>query len=360
MVNKKATEQFLQELVFNLSDAIIFVVNEMTWLDQQTLEALSLRLDAALEDNPHNRSKYNRIIVIHNFKMTTSDEEFLTLRQKYVMDCYKGSLNKLPLHSGFIERYETNKMIHLFLAKESTPDMHSPAADKYNAATYEHLRNVINGLANKQTDSYLKVVSNSIRNVISPYFGSGVEDVSFFINSKGAIKIRGGAPKGAILRLIRDEIEYDGLHIILASGSIFKPHADVSKDENGMTIVMDLPGFIPGGSKSHENYKSFVKPDFDGTTFDYVISGSRELYYLGYSQVKEGYTLSKTCISYNKSSEGFVVERKSGTFERRFKIPLEYSKNESDYTINLQDGRLQVLIPRIKPKTTSGASEKHL
>jgi len=203
-------------------------------------------------------------------------------------------------------------------------------------------------------------VSNSIRNVVSPYFASGVEDVSYYINSLGAIKIRAIAPKSVVLKLIRDEIEYDGLHIILASGSIFKPHADVSKDDNGMVIVMDIPGFIPGGAKTHENYKSFIKPDLDGSTFEYVISGSRDLYYLGYNLVKEGYILSKTCVSYNKSSEGFIVERKSGTFERRFKIPSDYSKNESEYVISLLDGRLQVFIPKIKPKSSTDAVDKYL
>jgi hypothetical protein len=107
-VDKKATEIFLQNLIFQLSDVLIFVQHEMTWTDQQMLHILQLKIGINVYFLIGRRKNKNRshqislndvlcseqiassqssnyprnpLIVIHNFKTTKTRQEFKSLRR---------------------------------------------------------------------------------------------------------------------------------------------------------------------------------------------------------------------------------------------------------------------------------------
>eukprot|EP00341_Mesodinium_pulex_P002083 CAMPEP_0116898102 /NCGR_PEP_ID=MMETSP0467-20121206/6884_1 /TAXON_ID=283647 /ORGANISM="Mesodinium pulex, Strain SPMC105" /LENGTH=97 /DNA_ID=CAMNT_0004570013 /DNA_START=880 /DNA_END=1173 /DNA_ORIENTATION=- len=68
VVEKEATELFLLDLVFDLSDYFIFVVNDFTSLDQRYLDKLSRSLQYSANKT------FREIIVVHNMKEVENTE----------------------------------------------------------------------------------------------------------------------------------------------------------------------------------------------------------------------------------------------------------------------------------------------
>ena len=66
IVEKEATEMFIMDLVFEISDYFICVVNDFTSLDQRYLD----RLSRNLQNSPN--KTFREIIVIHNLKEVES------------------------------------------------------------------------------------------------------------------------------------------------------------------------------------------------------------------------------------------------------------------------------------------------
>lgn len=62
VIEKEATELFILDLVFEISDYFICVVNDFTSLDQRYLD----RLSRSLQNSPN--KMFREIIVIHNLK----------------------------------------------------------------------------------------------------------------------------------------------------------------------------------------------------------------------------------------------------------------------------------------------------
>lgn len=68
IIEKEATEMFILDLVFDISDYFIFVVNDFTSLDQRYLD----KLTRSLHNSP--QKSFREVIVIHNFKEVESKE----------------------------------------------------------------------------------------------------------------------------------------------------------------------------------------------------------------------------------------------------------------------------------------------
>lgn len=62
IIEREATEHFILELVFDISDYFLFVVNDFTSLDQRYLDKLSRSLQTTANKG------FREVIVIHNFK----------------------------------------------------------------------------------------------------------------------------------------------------------------------------------------------------------------------------------------------------------------------------------------------------
>ena len=107
IVEKLATESLLSEIILRLADVLIVVVNEMTWDDQQFIESLSKQLE--------NNQKLNfRLLVIHNYKETSSADEFKEMRYKYVESCSFGQLEKKQIVGQKELKYSLLKLHHKF------------------------------------------------------------------------------------------------------------------------------------------------------------------------------------------------------------------------------------------------------
>jgi 50S ribosome-binding GTPase len=68
IIEREATEHFILELVFDVSDYFLFVVNDFTSLDQRYLDKLTRSLQTSA-----NKS-FREVIVVHNFKEVESQD----------------------------------------------------------------------------------------------------------------------------------------------------------------------------------------------------------------------------------------------------------------------------------------------
>jgi len=89
IIEKEATEMFILDLVFEISDYFICVVNDFTSLDQRYLDKLSRNL----QNSPN--KIFREIIVIHNLKEVESQEILEHIWQNQVTQIYgNGSTQK--------------------------------------------------------------------------------------------------------------------------------------------------------------------------------------------------------------------------------------------------------------------------
>ena len=82
IIEKEATELFILDLVFDMSDYFICVVNDFTSLDQRYLN----KINRNLQNNPS--KQFREIIVIHNLKDVESKEIFDHLWRNQVTQIY--------------------------------------------------------------------------------------------------------------------------------------------------------------------------------------------------------------------------------------------------------------------------------
>lgn len=137
IVEKLATEQLLSEIILRLAEVLIVVVNEMTWDDQQFIESLSKQLAT------NERLKF-RLIVVHNYKETTSYDEFIEMRNKYVKSCSYGEFEKKTIvgQKDPVEVFVTKsapEILHGFLAKDG-----SDLGNAMNPLTIQWIQQVCN------------------------------------------------------------------------------------------------------------------------------------------------------------------------------------------------------------------------
>ncbi len=83
IIEKEATEMFILDLVFDISDYFIFVVNDFTSLDQRYLD----KLTRSLHNSPY--KSFREVIVIHNFKEVESKEILDHIWETQVKEIYQ-------------------------------------------------------------------------------------------------------------------------------------------------------------------------------------------------------------------------------------------------------------------------------
>ncbi len=73
IIHKKVTENFLQNLIYTTSDVLVILVNELTWPDQQYIQAVCQYVQL--------HKLTCRIVIVHNFKTVTTCDGFLQQRE---------------------------------------------------------------------------------------------------------------------------------------------------------------------------------------------------------------------------------------------------------------------------------------
>jgi len=150
---KKVMENVIEELLLNMSHFVLFVVNEMTWEEQELLYDLLYRRDLGI--NPTTgKPRKTTFIVVHNFKQCDTIEDFNKNVQRYVIDAFPGELRSKEVTlignnststnpngtivglAPFFTSGAGNRVVnHVFLAKKE-----SDVGKKYNELTYALIR----------------------------------------------------------------------------------------------------------------------------------------------------------------------------------------------------------------------------
>lgn len=240
IVNKKATELFLEKVIFALADMLIVVVNEMTWPDQQYIENLSYNLQNANREEARrgvNSHKMRQLIVVHNYRDVADLVTLKVLQTKYVTSCYHGELLEVNVdkeggETCEIFRNTDNNMIHVFLGQDGTD-----AGEEYNDATVSYLLMLARGINVGKRDNILTMCCNI----------SGVALDHFFIEpghlgvyqEDGALAIKTTSP----MIYKREHVSISDGVVTLSPGSLFVPKIDVHYFTGiGMIVVVSLDG----------------------------------------------------------------------------------------------------------------------
>jgi len=251
-----------------------------------------------------------------------------------------------------VEYYENSSgdMIHFFLAREPHIGRdgkleESPAADVYNGPTVSHLCNLLKALGSKPRPPLLSRLCDYTKASLMQFFMK-VTDVGMVVAENGDVLVqaRGAAAAKHHLRLLTNEVIYDGATISLARPDDFKILIDVIQTEENMLVLADIP--MPPGS-SNLKCDCQVKVSVDAFKHELTIVGMRTLYYQKYAAGPDGrVVLSSDCQTYSRDDDTDTVtriERKYGTIERKVPIPEQYS--DVVQHVKLEHGQLQILIP---------------
>ncbi|KAM9994009.1 hypothetical protein ACTFIZ_011991 [Dictyostelium cf. discoideum] len=89
LARKKATESFIQETAIGLSNVVIFVVNEMTWHDQQNIMSIQ-KIIKTQSSSQIEKQKIRDLYVFHNYMSISNMEDLMAMIKTYVTTPFKG------------------------------------------------------------------------------------------------------------------------------------------------------------------------------------------------------------------------------------------------------------------------------
>jgi len=81
IAQRSATEYFQKDIIFDISDVLIVVVNDLTYHDQSFILSLAKMLP--------NNGNQKQLFIVHNFKDCYDYDEALVLWRKQVLNPFK-------------------------------------------------------------------------------------------------------------------------------------------------------------------------------------------------------------------------------------------------------------------------------
>ncbi len=299
---KEATEHFILDIIFEISDYFICVVNDFTSLDQRYLDKLARTLQGS-------RKAFREVIVVHNFKDVTSVHVLEHLWDTQVTQIYKAS-GGATMRTHVAARDDTgvltNKTVVWFKTKYSR---HLCLAEANSA-----LGRAINPWAVSLLRYWLKSVVVPVQRELSitnTVVGLCSEKLAVCFKEQNIHLEVSPSKTDPLVSFIRPanpehnkrfrlpQITLHGSSVVLARPDSFMPPVDITRDAKQFTVRLDTPGLGP-----EDIYLSRVRT----TT---VIRGRREP---PFAEGKAG----KTQIE--------KQERKYGDFTVPIAVPTEYKK----------------------------------
>lgn len=306
IIEREATEHFLLELVFDISDYFLFVVNDFTSLDQRYLDKLTRSLQ-----NQANKS-FREVIVIHNFKEVEGQDILEHIWETQVKQIYSDGLTqqtlvaaKNPLN-GRLEEKKVTWFKSPFTRHVCLVNQDSILGLGHNPWTFSLLRYWLKAVLVPLNRDF-SVVENVINfsdNKLSGYFKETInltlEDTENPLNKKIVNKIKLGD------KLRMPHISIDGSGFVVTRPDAFIPNVDIYRGENEYVIIIDIPGMKKEDITIYrQNVVTLVEGKRKRGKYDQYLSEKQ----------------------YEKS------ERKFGDFAMTFKIPDEYERKWSYFEV---------------------------
>eukprot|EP01117_Protostelium_nocturnum_P012717 TRINITY_DN4694_c0_g1_i3.p1 TRINITY_DN4694_c0_g1~~TRINITY_DN4694_c0_g1_i3.p1 ORF type:complete len:606 (-),score=130.05 TRINITY_DN4694_c0_g1_i3:134-1882(-) len=364
IVSKKAVEDFIQRCVLEIADIVVVVVNELTWGDQQIIEALNAYEIITKVGGKFERNRL-QVIVLHNYRETEDLHTAEALIKKYVVDCYSGEMLNEEVQTAngkcSIKHYQSHngQCNHYFIAKEG-----SPAGAAMNEAAYLTIKNHL-GVATKtgevQQNFGIRLLRGAFKHLNEYFFKGPLRNCKMIVNKEAKevrIVVIADNEREAF-KMTRDGIVFDGFHVNLSATSTLTTDLDVIKIEEGILIVLDVPGFSTklGDEKKEDFLASYQYPEKhnfhvtpDHRNRKLTIIGKRFSYYRSY---EDNLNLSGQVRQYSESDLHLKPERKGGEFRREITLPVGYSLDRSTYKVFIYHGVAQIFVPKVAVKKYS-------
>lgn len=313
IIEREATEHFILELVFDISDYFLFVVNDFTSLDQRYLDKLSRSLQTTA-----NKS-FREVIVIHNFKEVEGQDILDHIWETQVKQIYSDGSTQQTLvaaknpMTGKLEEKKVTWFKSPFTRHVCLVNQDSLLGMSLNPWTFSLLRYWLKAVLvplNREF-SVVENVINFSDNKLSSYFKEDIklnlEDTDNILNKKIVNKIKLGD------KLRMPHISIDGSGFVVTRPDAFIPNVDICRGDSEYVIVIDLPGMKKEDINIYrQNVVTLVEGKRKRTVYDENLSDK----------------------NYEKS------ERKFGDFTLTFKIPDEYERKWSFF--EMENGVLSI------------------
>jgi len=347
------TEEFLEKLTHELTDVVLFVVEDLSWEEQQILEALQRILT---------KRNNKKIFVIHNYKSIDNRLELSNKIEKFIISCYEGTEVPLPLiqNNGVTKVWSyienLTNITHFVLGKDTKQDWlnenkNDPSySDKFSINVEN--QNVINIIqtqlvfnGQKNTTPFLKKLFSAIKDQLNYLFLLSVNPFVYYNHQLNKLFLKISEP----IQLTRI-VNYDGLTLLPGRTTKFSPRYSVTTVDcgeyngdilQGWLVTVEVPGFLDSNQlyKDLPGYKSKieVKKHTKGYDFKIEISGFRELYYKTYNSPDSDIQI----FSYGETNS--IVQRNQGDF--KFELKLDVSLDPYNTTEHFGNGLYTVFIP---------------
>ena len=305
VVEKEATELFLAELIFEMSDYFLCVVNDFTSLDQRYLDKLTRNLQGSKKD-------FREVIVVHNCKEVVDEDTLRHVWETQVTAIYGSGTTQStqvaavdPASGSLTEKtvgwFKTPFSRHVLLANAD-----SDLGEQLNPWAFSLLRYWLKSVfvPVARDFSVVDAVVHYSNLKLASHFKAHPQLALCQTDEKNVCYIRSLSDSPEALRL--HQVAVDASGIMLARPDSYMPPVDIIRDTDGAYVVyLDLPGMTRNEIKmSRQNVITIVKGtrDSDHTERQIATSVTRQ-------------------------------ERKTGDFTMTFRIPEEYNRRWDSATV---------------------------
>ena len=304
VVEKEATELFLQELIFEMSDYFLCVVNDFTSLDQRYLDKLTRNLQNSKKD-------FREVIVVHNCKEVIDEDTLHHVWETQVTAIYgSGTAQSTlvaashPTDGKLVEKavgwFKTPFSRHVLLANSD-----SDLGENLNPWAFSLLRYWLKSVfvPVSREFSVVDAVVHYSNQKLATHFKTHPQLALTHTEDSALWYIRSLSDAPEKLRL--HQVSVDASGIMLARPDSYLPPVDIVREGDAYYIYMDLPGMTRDQIKlSRQNVVTIVK-------------GTRE----------SGLTDHEIATAVTRQ------ERKTGDFTMTFRIPEEYMRTWDSVTV---------------------------
>jgi HSP20 family molecular chaperone IbpA len=356
---KEATEHFILDIIFEISDYFICVVNDFTSLDQRYLDKLARTLQASTKS-------FREVIVVHNFKDVTSASVLEHLWDTQVTQIYNGGGTmkthvaardeKGVLRDKTVVWFKTQYSRHICLAHGDS--LLGKSTNPWAISLLRYWLKSVVVPAQRQlsiTDNVVGLCSEKLavcfkeENIDLKVFPKEGADEK---NGKGLVSYIRPANPEHNKRFRLPQITLHGSSVVLARPDSFMPPVDILKTKQQFTLMLDTPGLGPDDIfLSRVNTTTVIKGrraplDIQETKRGSSTESKRGANGGGLSVAADSQAKAGKTGKLGKADEGngqntYTVdkqERKYGDFTVTVAVPTEYKKRWS--SCHVQDGVL--------------------
>ncbi|CAG9331347.1 unnamed protein product [Blepharisma stoltei] len=312
VAEKEATELFLLDMVFELSDYFICVVNDFTSLDQRFLDKITRSLQNSTTKT------FREVIVVHNLKDVENKEVIDHIWETQVTQIYgsgsslKTRVAAISSKTGDLVEKDVNWFKTEFSRHVCLANADSELGEENNPWVFSLLKYWLKAVfvpVNRPI-SVVETVLSISRVKLTSYYKTPVEvdliEGEHYL--KKIIKCRNMA-SGENMRL--PQLSQDSSGFIMSRPDSFLPSIDIIEDGE-YKIFMDVPGL--SGDDILLTRQNVIT----------VVQGSRK----------------KPYIEDSDKSRIVKQERKYGDFAMSFKIPEQYERKWKN--VEIKDGILAI------------------